>query len=540
MPLTPYQYRPATPPTAADVPALIEGSSHHSRNFSGSSSWSANSSPDSIDIHIQTPLDRSPIRQHGPTLLPKIRTQDTSLVPSAPTKTHRRALSQQYNPPAQAPVRPTPQRSVTVPPECNSLLSPISATSTNFSCFGDNLSIDSPITLTPSIVRKSVSHARSSSASSVDEATLGRYGYPTYRRRPSYMSQAYWSSLAGSATFIPPTLTRPAPQHYDLPSEMLCAGADEETLTSTSYLSAPNPAIDLVRQVNMINGRGMHQHFWWDIRNLESWDSFTLSTIHAIPSFPQLLSIPINRSAFPTPTLSTSQLRPETEANLVEAIRDFHAAKLNAAVKVTQGSHRHMAMRVCAARDGPAFISSYTTDADKTLLGTPRGRVVGVVRSYERWNSSLRSGNGNDKVRYLEGLSFLHRHMREHGTRYGFIMTETELVCARAGTNDVPFFGHLELSDPIEMRSAEGMTVCLGLWFLHMLAKEEPLPGQVGWRMNVGAPQALTRRIVMEEKDEWMPSPQVGEKREAKRIRGWVLPADPWNKKREAGKGWNR
>ena len=68
-----------------------------------------------------------------------------------------------------------------------------------------------------------------------------------------------------------------------------------------------------------------------------------------------------------------------------------------------------------------------------------------------------------------------------------------------------------------------------------MLAKEEPLPGQCSWKINVGPPAALTRSNVMEKKDDWIPNPQNGETREAKRVRGWVHPSDPWNRKKEGG-----
>ena len=347
--------------------------------------------------------------------------------------------------------------------------------------------------------------------------------------------------IPGSAIFTPPaTAPRAQVLCYDLPEEQRCEQPDEVTLTSIEYMNGPNPAVSLVRQVNRVIGRGMHSHFWWDIRNLEVWEDFSLDTIMAIRGFPELLNIPINESAFPNPQISPSRLHPESDASLIEMIRDFYAVKVNAALKVAQGTHRHMMMRVGKDRDGPALLSNYQDDAEKTISGNGRGRVVGIVRSYERWNSGMRSEVGYKKILYLEGLAHLHRHMREHQCRYGFVMTETELVCVRAGTADTPFFGHLELARVVETRVQSGLTASLALWFLHMLAKEEPLPGQCGWRLNVGAPAAMTRQHVMEEKDAWIPEPQTGEKRDAKRVRGWVMPRDPWNKKKEGGKAWNK
>lgn len=134
--LEPYYYRPATPP-ASEPPPLISDSAH-SRNTSGSSyySYSNNSSPESVNIELATPIKspiRSPVRHHGPLLLPKIRPQDQSVEPSSSgaTRRHRKALSNARNPPGFTPypTRPAPQRSITSPPDCLPLISPISATS---------------------------------------------------------------------------------------------------------------------------------------------------------------------------------------------------------------------------------------------------------------------------------------------------------------------------------------------------------------------------------------------------------------------------
>ena len=110
----------------------------------------------------------------------------------------------------------------------------------------------------------------------------------------------------------------------------------------------------------------------------------------------------------------------------------------------------------------------------------------------------------------------------------------------RAGTDEVPYFGFLELSPAIRTGAAEGLTACMALWFLNMLAKDspsyglhEPLPGQVGWRVDVGPPAALTRMKVLPEKDAWIPGTQKGETRNAKTVRGWVMPGDPFHRQKE-------
>jgi hypothetical protein len=190
-------------------------------------------------------------------------------------------------------------------------------------------------------------------------------------------------------------------------------------------------------------------------------------------------------------------------------------------------------------------VSNYTDDTSALVYGRGLGRVVGLVKSFDRWNSAMRTEGNHRKVAYLRGLAHLHRCMREHGCRYGFIMSEIELLVVRNGAEDTPNFGYLEvLSVPLAEYAKEGgeeaeegevkMTALLALFYLHMLAKDVPLAGQVGWKAEIGAPAEGTRRKCLP-KDEWMPEPQLAEKREAKRARGWVWPEEAVGRK-ELGK----
>jgi hypothetical protein len=80
------------------------------------------------------------------------------------------------------------------------------------------------------------------------------------------------------------------------------------------------------------------------------------------------------------------------------------------------------------------------------------------------------------------------------------------------------------------------MTASMALYFLLMLSKSVPLPYQPSAHLNVGGPGALTRqRILPEPKDKWIPEPQIGERRDAKRVRGWVWPGDAWHRREGGG-----
>ncbi|KAL0265099.1 hypothetical protein SLS55_001058 [Diplodia seriata] len=543
---------------------------------------------------------RSPVRQHGPLLLPKIRSQDQTTEPSTsgPIR-HRRTASaasgiSNYNPYA----RPSSVgRRSTSPLSNASYGSPAPSMMSAYDAgFGSGL--NSPINLSrrPSVATHSRSHSahsvsgvrshsRSSSATSIDESVINRYGYPTYRNLPNYVTQSSAAQAASYnlATAMPmnafplqtttsfedqiPAVAPPVQQ--PLAAELQYGAFDQPASTTTllDYLTSSNPSPALVQRVTTGARNLTGSHYWWDIRNLRSWDDFNIETISSIPGLMPLLQIPIDSMSLPTPP--KANMMPESESALHDIIRDYYGTKVSAALNIAQGN-THMSLR---SRKGlptnqtPVdFVSNYQTDYEKTIYGDQRGRVVGIVKSYDQWNTGMRSEAPNKQVYYLAGLAHLHRVMREHGCRYGFIMTEIEMLCVRCGgdpsdpgqTMDtatvssdagsgVPLFGYLELSAPIQISSCglrvnsetgeqtPQMTAGLALWYLHMLAKENPLPGiQGSWRMEVGGPAALTRQHC-QEKDAWIPKPNLSEKREAKRLRGWVFPDEPLNRK-ELGK----
>ncbi|THC95739.1 hypothetical protein EYZ11_004778 [Aspergillus tanneri] len=369
-------------------------------------------------------------------------------------------------------------------------------------------------------------------------------------------------------------------------------GYSPQSTTLLSYLTAPTQAINLVRNVSVIPTRGMHDYFWWDVRNLRSWTSFSLSTFHSINGLTKLLKTAIPSHLTPPTAVPSSRLAPDSEAALMHLIHDIYAPRVNAALAVSQGTE-HLSLytapipRMLTNRNygGPHFLANYASDTEKTSSGIPRGRLVGVVKTFDRWNTGMRNEAPHRRVEYLNGLAHLQRCMREHSCRYGFIITEIELVCVRAGCDegdDVPYFGFLEVSRPIPTNLAAGsyeegsrsysrayahsptpssdsslasqspvidewtepsphalnvpMTASLALYFLLMLSKSVPLPSQPSAHLNVGGPGALTRqRILPEGKDKWIPEPQIGERRDAKRVRGWVWPQDAWHRREGGG-----
>ncbi|GIZ37405.1 hypothetical protein CKM354_000085100 [Cercospora kikuchii] len=537
---------------------------------------------------------RSPgiIRENGSRLLPKPRYQDQVIEPSYSRSSafysHHRTSSLPVNPYGHqfGPALPHPSvdrrstspyahaRTVSVSPQPTSLSNPLGISRPSMSNMRSASS---------SHISNVRSHSRNMSSSSIDAAMLSRYGYPTYRQSPN--AQPLPVSLPASRpptamSFLAPIIA-PNGQMQSYPNQRRTASpparpsrlsveaevpvpSDVPSPTSTvlDYLTEPNPAPSLIKKITKADTNQVN-HFWFDIRNVRPWTDFTVDTISSIPGLLDLLKIDVSMRALPKP--GQVNLSPETPAQLAELCAMHHAVKVNAALKVAQGD-KHIAMRALrsglGARQQPEFVANYQSDGEKTIYGDGRGRVVGIVKSYDQWNSGYRNGSPIDKIKYLEHLSHLHRFMREHGTRYGFIMTEIELVCVRAGgppassTTDIdnnsnpniPLFGYLEIGPSVQISASASpnpningsalpltMTADLALWYLHMLAKEQPFPGQFNWKLEVGGPTALTRRHHLP-RDDWMPKVNQQDKRVSKRIRGWTWPDEPLHK-RECGNG---
>ncbi|OJD12506.1 hypothetical protein AJ78_06916 [Emergomyces pasteurianus Ep9510] len=645
-----YYYRPSTPPTML---ASDHFAGSHNIHVRAESSSSNHSSPDSAVTNLTTPSLSPVIRQHGPTLLPKIRPQDLVVEPvssSGPIR-HRKAQSNVRKATGYTPYpasRSHLRGALTSPVDC-SLVSPIS-TSSMMGHRGPS-TLSSPVTLTPSQTsRLAGGHSRSTSTSSIDEATWARYGYPTYRQYPRYVTQYSPTTPISATSFLfpsfpplsepvtpipePSPLLQPPYSYVETPITTLAphipapvttppySDSDDLELSTTliKYLTEPTQAINLVRNVRLPLGRGQQQHFWWDIRNLRSWSSFSLPTIHSIPKLTALLTTQVSRDCHPLSTVSPSRLSPNSEGALSELIRDIYAPRVNAAIQTSIGKDLYLKPTPEAFNSGnrnncgPHFIANYATDTERTASGSQRGRLVGLIKSFDCWNSGMRNEQPHKRVEYLNGLAHLQRCMRDHSCRYGFIMTEIELVCVRAGcddSSDTPYFGYLQVAPPIptnlssesysppqhqdqqqqqhypmtrphshrsssaqssdysptpsrspsppshtrsssSSRSAASLsassasssssttplTATLALYYLVLLSKAEALPTQPRGYLNVGGQGTLTRQHVLPEgKDKWIPEPQTGEKRDAKRVRGWVWPQDPWHRREGGGAG---
>lgn len=585
---------PITTPSQEACSSASPRVQSHSRNTSQGSVGTYY--PNDIDptqftnIQVRTPR-KSPNRQLGPLLLPKIRSQDQVVEPlSQPAK--RKAPSESYCLPKEFHAKSMMTEihnwggMLTTPPQTlkrsafsemdtsvkrarTGLLANPWTSQNSRGRPSHHRSHSNMETMLPySTMTPTPPHSRSSSVSSSPESIMIRPGHQRHDSAPdvSHSTDLDVQSLyrfgfpyRNIPTYVPKTRdSSPLTQEVSFGTHVQDKGAlaAGPMTTLTTYLTATNPAMSLVSHVNEQIRDPLAKHFWWDIRQIRAWTSFDSHTISSIPDLASLLSVPVMCSDLPTPPAPRTT-RPSSEAELHNIQSAYYATKLNAALSKALGSDQFV-MSTSQRADQPSFRSIYTNDPDATSLG--RSRVVGLVKANEVWNNTMRAQGNIEKVQYLRGLADLHRHMRAHSCRYGFIMTETELTVVRNGERDEPHFGYLEVrtidlkehassigddgedaecdDQGVPLRPELHMTALLALFYLHMLARKDPLPGQPAAYSEIGAPAVGSRRSCLP-RDAWIPQPQLAEKRAAKRARGWVWPEEPVGRKELGKRGVN-
>jgi hypothetical protein len=338
--------------------------------------------------------------------------------------------------------------------------------------------------------------------------------------------------------------------------------------TLLRYLSLPNPDPDLVKKKKLVKkinvpGPSRDPHFWFDVRNLRIWYTFTLDSMLDIPEFKTLLHSEVLCDDLPPP--GRVCLEPVKLRDVHLAHYEHYAMKLNAALKASSAQPSlHMRDNHGGNVLIPDFLSSPSNGQEQTTSGETH--VVGIITCHDQWNSGMRNHNAVEQVKFLHGLARLQHALREHGTRYGFIITEIELVCVRYGGDEIvakqcdpryapsqttssafiPIFGYFEISPAIPLshnyKSPDRdlkMTAGLALWYLHMQARDnnigKPLPDHLHWKIQVGTVHTRTWRKHIR-KDAWMPIGLSFDTRRAKTLRGWKWPDDSEEEIKQAQK----
>lgn len=191
-----YQ-RQFTPPSAFEIDEFDYSHCPGGSASTASSYFPNDWSPESVmttGTSATTPPKSPPkIREIGPTLLPRVRTQDQMIDTSVAQafRGHIRTASLPFN---QLPVhmggihtaRPTIDRRSTSPPFTAGLVTPGSAPLPYEYMMMDPASHRPSISSSRSKSSTNVrSHSRNNSSTSIDASVLGRFGFPTYRQSPT-------------------------------------------------------------------------------------------------------------------------------------------------------------------------------------------------------------------------------------------------------------------------------------------------------------------------------------------------------------------
>ncbi|KKZ64679.1 hypothetical protein EMCG_01367 [[Emmonsia] crescens] len=110
--------------------------------------------------------------------------------------------------------------------------------------------------------------------------------------------------------------------------------------------------------------------------------------------------------------------------------------------------------------------------------GTGPNRAPGDVKPSWKWSNALRHGTPYQKQEFKQVLSQANHYMEQHQARYGFVLTNDELIAIRRQ--------NVELSLPIPWATRgtvqqPRLTVLLGLWYIGMLAAQDQ--GPESWQL---------------------------------------------------------
>lgn len=115
--------------------------------------------------------------------------------------------------------------------------------------------------------------------------------------------------------------------------------------------------------------------------------------------------------------------------------------------------------------------------------GTSWNRAPGDIKPSWKWSTALAAHPIlGIRSEFRQALSQVNWYMKQHHSRYGFLLTDRELLVFRRLNNT----GHLELASPVPFSiggcaAQPQLTVLLALWYLGMLAAQDQ--GAHCWNM---------------------------------------------------------
>ncbi|KAL1859904.1 hypothetical protein Plec18167_006374 [Paecilomyces lecythidis] len=223
-----------------------------------------------------------------------------------------------------------------------------------------------------------------------------------------------------------------------------------------------------------------------DLPNLTEWTDFDLKTI--LDDYEWLLQntlLPQDalRESPPPWMMAESHFHYRLAEHVVPRVR----RALRATFDYLEQQHGPRGRTVVSFDSGAyaGFAGAHEPELSFYAVGnndSSRHRVPGVMRPSWQWDSSF-ALDPNRQGEYQAGLATLNWYMRHRAARYGFVLTDKELVAVQRMEN-----GDLQLSTSIPWGTwgtyqNPELTMFLGLWYLGILASKDRT-----WNMRGQAP----------------------------------------------------
>lgn len=242
--------------------------------------------------------------------------------------------------------------------------------------------------------------------------------------------------------------------------------------TVLDYLRVAPPGLtteETNKTPNTTNGN----YSWRDINNVGDWSEFTYA--HVMQRYGNLLQS-AQIAGEPMPNSPPQSIN--TEPMFAVRFTTYIQSRLRRALRA---SFQHLAPQLANLQltpitidigDAAQIIDNFRPDiaffqADSTLNSSPN-RCPGDLKVSWKWASHWATAlSAEDRREYKQVLSQVNFYMKQHNARYGFVLTDTELVPIKRLDGN----GNLLVAQSIlwEARGQGRLTILLGLWFLGML-----------------------------------------------------------------------
>lgn len=259
-------------------------------------------------------------------------------------------------------------------------------------------------------------------------------------------------------------------------------------VTLMAYLQQPLAALPTHPPPQPGRNTTNHAYSYLDIHELRTWQNFNLPTI--LQQYQHVLAnaliaadpMPISP---PRPVTGESVLRAQVCEILRARMR--RSARVGFAFLAANNGMRGCTELCFDVGEAAQMIQTFKPDTAyfdiHAAPGSALNRVPGDIKPSWKWRSEMRNDpNIGQQNEFRQALSQVNFYMNQHNTRYGFLITNRELVAIRKLDRN----GNMELSQPIPWTTGgtptqPRLTVMLALWYIGMLASHDQGINQ--WRM---------------------------------------------------------